>query len=154
MTSKDPLPGVYTHHDGIEYYNKLLRHLISQARNDYNQAYEVKEGDNEARSNLIKIKPKLSKISEQFIADIDRVSTEIYNELYYAVNESECDCGQPHNHNKYQKFTAMLDNTVLEMKIHYLLEPLTRTQLKWVVLNISPNNTIPAYITIRVSLID
>ena len=154
MTSKDPLPGVYTRHDGIEYYNKLLRRLISQARNDYNQAYEVKEGDNEARSNLIKIKPKLSKISEQFIADINQVSTEIYNELYYAVNESECECGQPHNHNKYQKFAAMLNNTFLEMKIHYLLEPLTRTQLKWVVFNRSPNNVIPPFITIRVSLID
>jgi hypothetical protein len=141
-------------HDGIEYYNRLLRRLILQARNDYNQVYEVKEGDEETRRNLEKIKPKLSKISEQFITDINRVTTEIYNELYYAVNESECECGQPHDHNKYQKFAAMLKNTFLEMKIHYLLEPLTRTQLKWVVLNRSPNNTIPAYITIRVSLID
>lgn len=141
-------------HDKVECYNKLLQHLILQARNDYNQTYEVKTGDNKARCNLIKIIPKLSKLSEKFISDINQVSTEIYNELYYAINESECECGQPHNHNKYQKIVAAINGVFLEMKIHYLLEPLTRTQLKWVVLNRLPNDTVPVYITIRVNLVD
>lgn len=147
----------------VEQYNLLLNKLIIQARNDYDQFYEVKDGD---QKKTTKSKPVLSKLSTKIISELNEFATTFYNKIYYAMttnivcadsvrcmNQSECNCGNTHNHNDYAKVSAKLKNTFLEIDLHYLLEPFTQTKLSWKVISKTDEGDIPQYIMIRVCMI-
>ena len=98
------------------------------------------------------IKPTLSKLSQKIINEINNLVAKLFNEVFYAINESECQCGDLHTHDGYLKLSAQLNKNVLEIKMHYLLEQFTRTQLQWTIYNKFLENTIPMYISIRINL--
>ena len=137
--------------DGVEEYNELLNKLIIQARNDFNQFYEIKEGDVDGQERIKSNRLKLSRASIKMVDDINRVTTDLFNRVYYAVLESECLCGQPHYHH-FIKFGATLNGSNLDLRIHYLLEPFTRFSLDWKILN-KISNTIPSYLIVHVPMV-
>lgn len=137
----------------VEQYNQLLSKLIIQARNDFNQFYEVKENDQTETAKLVNLKPILSSLSTKIVSELNNLTTTLYNKIYYGMLESECTCGNPHDHNGYSKVSAKINNVFLEINLHYLLEPFTRTKLKWEILNKLDGGNVPKYIMIRVCLV-
>lgn len=138
--------------DKFEHHNKLLGMLITQANNDINQFYEIKYHDEKGQELIDSSTPTLSRQSLKIIEAINFHATAIYNEIYYPMLQSECSCGLIHNHNGYSKLGAQLMGSELEISMHYLLEPFTRTRLSWNVTN-KIDEDIPEYITIKINLL-
>ncbi len=137
----------------IDEYNNLLSNFITQAQNDYMQFNEVKEDDNKEKIKLLTKLPSLSNNSNKLIEQINYLATDIYNNIYFGVNESECNCGATHDHSGYAKFEARLIQNILEIRMHYLLKPLTRTKLHWEIYGTTPNNNIFRNIVIKINLV-
>lgn len=137
-------------HRTVERYNKLVSMLIIQTTNDINQFYEIKTGDQYGQELIARKTIMLSQQSEKIITDINNLMDAFYNEFYYPTLQSECLCSVVHTHDDYKKFSAYLNTHILELEIHYLLEPFTRTRLAWYVPSVK--GTISEYIIIKIDL--
>ncbi len=133
----------YNFYDALDNYHKLLDMLITQATNDLNQFYEIKSDDPNGKHLIETHQPSLSEMSKSIIKEINIHMSLFYNKIYFQMYD---------NHDNYEKFSAQIIGNVLEIEMHYLLEPFTKMKSYWKVINRSDED-IPEYISVKINLL-